>query len=431
MPAENDWVLLSNFNDRSLIRNQLAFRLFADMGQYAPRTHLCEVLLDSAYKGIYLFGEKIKRDNGRVDIATLTPLDNAGDELTGGYILEQNYWDSFNSSQSNYSPIDHPTFDVHFVYEEPAPDVITQPQRDYIAAYVDSLETALYSTAFADAVVGYRNFLDVPSFIAYFLVNELARSNDGFKKSVFFHKDKASNGGKLKAGPTWDFDWAWKDIASCQIFENTDGSGWAHLVNDCPTDNYSCGWYVRLLQDSTFIRELQCTYQDLRATVLDTAYMFNIIDSIGGRVQVAQVRHFQKWPILGISGPAPEVSPVATTYAAELDTLKAWITRRLVWLDANMPGLCTPIAGLNEATPSPALLVRVDPGSEQVRFTGPDMGEGQRTLVMLDVLGRTLARLPVPAGPIDVVWTTPGSGTYLYALWDARGVVRRGKWVMP
>lgn len=431
MPAENDWVLLSNYNDRSLIRNQLAFRLFADMGQYAPRTHLCEVLIDSAYKGIYLFGEKIKRDNGRVDIATLTPQDNAGDELTGGYILQQNYWDSFNSFQSNYSPIDHPTFDVHFVYEEPAPDVITQPQRDYIAAYVDSLETTLYSTAFADTAVGYRQYLDVPSFIGYFLVNELARSNDGFKKSVFFHKDKYSNGGKLKAGPTWDFDWAWKDMWGCDIFDNSDGSGWAHLINDCPTDNYSCGWYVRLLQDSTFTRELQCTYQDLRATVLDTAYMFNIIDSIGQRVQVAQARHFQKWPILGISGPAPEVNPVATTYAAELDTLKAWITRRLVWLDTNMPGLCTPIAGVTEAARPPALLVRVDPGSEQVRFTGPDMGEGVRTLVVHDMLGRALARLPVQAGPIDVAWTTPGSGAYLYALWDVHGMVRSGRWVMP
>jgi hypothetical protein len=217
----------------------------------------------------------------------------------------------------------------------------------------------------------------------------------------------------------------------CDIFDNTDGSGWAHLINDCPTDNYSCGWYVRLLQDSTFTRELQCTYQDLRATVFDTTYMFNIIDSIGDRVQYAQARHFQKWPILGISGPAPEVNPVATTYAAELDTLKAWITRRLVWLDANMPGLCTPIAGVTEAARPPALLVRVDPGSEQVRFTGPDMGEGVRTLVVHDMLGRALARLPVQAGPIDVAWTTPGSGAYIFALWDEHGMVRSGRWVMP
>lgn len=430
MPAENDWVLLSNFNDRSLVKNQLAFAISEGMGQYAPRTHLCEVLIDSVYRGIYTFGEKIKRDNGRVDIANLTGDENSGDDLTGGYILTQNYWDSNNSFESNYSPIDHPTFDIHFVYYQPDPDTITAQQKDYIAAYVDSLETALYSTGFADPVTGYRAYLDMKSFIDYFLVNEVSRNNDGFKKSVFWHKDKYSNGGKLKAGPVWDFDWAWKNIASCSIFEATDGSGWAHQINDCFTDNYSCGWYVRLLQDSTFNNELRCAYEEYRTTVLDTAFLFNFIDSVGVRVQNAQARHFQKWPILGMSGPAPDVGPVATTYAAELDSLKAWIALRLDWLDANIPGMCNSV-GMAEAAPPPGLAVRVDADAGLVRFIGPDPGAGPHTLVVHDVLGRTLARLPVPAGPIDVRYDPPGSGAYLYALWGADGVVRTGNWLMP
>ena len=148
MPSENDWVLLSNFNDRSLVRNPLAFKLFGDMGNYSPRTSLCEVLVDSSYKGIYVFGEKIKRDNGRVHISKLASVDSIGDQLTGGYILQQNYWDATNSFQSNYSPIDHPGFDVHFVYEYPWADSITVPQKAYIASYIDSLEDALYSPNF-------------------------------------------------------------------------------------------------------------------------------------------------------------------------------------------------------------------------------------------------------------------------------------------
>ncbi|HRH39102.1 MAG TPA: CotH kinase family protein, partial [Flavobacteriales bacterium] len=341
MPEENDWVLLSNYNDRSLVRNELAYELARRMGQYAPRTHLCEVLLDSSYRGIYVFGGKIKRDGGRVDIAKLTGDENTGDDVTGGYILSQNLWEPSTSFESNYSPIDHPGFDVHFVYEYPDPDTITTPQRTYIAAYVDSLETALYGADFTDPVNGYRKYLDVPSFINYFLVNELSRNNDGFKKSVYFHKDKYSNGGKLKAGPVWDFDWAWKNLYGCDIFDNIDGSGWAHLINDCPTDNYSCGWYVRLLQDSSFANELHCTYEAQRAAALSTESIFAYIDSVGARVQNAQARHFQKWPLLGLSGPAPEVLACATTYNAELDTLKGWIAQRLAWLDANMPGLCS------------------------------------------------------------------------------------------
>ena len=340
MPAENDWVLLSNFNDRSLLRNPLAFKLFGEMGNYSPRTSLAEVLIDSVYKGIYVFGEKIKRDNNRVHIANLTHKDIIGDELTGGYILQQNYWNENNSFQSNYSPIDHPGFDVHFVYEYPNPDSMLPIQKTYIASYVDSLERALYSADFADPDAGYRKYLDVKSFIDYFLVNELARNADGFKKSVFYHKDKNSNGGKLKAGPVWDFDWAWKNLYGCSIYEVTDGSGWAHHNNDCNTDNYSTGWYVRLFQDSTFNDELQCTYKNYRETILDTAHIFAYMDSVQSLVQNAQVRHFQKWPVLGMSGPAPELGPFAATYNSEIDTLKSWIKLRLNWLDANIPGVC-------------------------------------------------------------------------------------------
>ncbi len=423
MPEENDWVLLSNYNDRSLVRNSLAFHLARSMGQYAPRTHLCEVLLDSAYRGIYVLAERIKRDNGRVDIAKLTGDENTGDDLTGGYILEQNLWDPSNSFQSNYSPIDHPGFDVHFIYDYPAPDTITAQQRTYIAAYVDSLEDALYGPDFADPVLGYRAYLDEASFINYFLVNEVARNADGFKKSVFYHKDKNSNGGKLKAGPVWDFDWAWKNIWGCSICDQTDGSGWTHLVNDCPTDNYSTGWYIRLLQDPTFANNLRCTYEEHRLGALSDASIDAYIDSVGTLVQNAQARHFQKWPILGVSGPAPEVLACATTYSAELDTLKSWIHERLAWLDVNMPGLCT--VGVDEVVTTDAVRCYPNPGTG--RFTLERNTDDAVELIVTDMAGRTVLRQRVPVGVRRTEFALDASGSYLYHLRSANGAVGSGK----
>jgi hypothetical protein len=340
MPAENDWVLLSNYNDRSMLRNALAFQMFGGMGNYSVRSRLVEVRIDSSYKGIYLLAEKIKRDSIRVDIANLTPLDLGGDSITGGYILQQNLWNWNNSFQSNYSPIDHPGFDIHFIYQSPNELELLQPQKDYIASFIDSLETALYSADFADPELGYRKYLDTKSFIDYLLVNEVSRNADGFKKSVFFNKDKNSNGGKLKAGPVWDFDWAWKNLYGCSIYENIDGSGWAHLNNDCGTDNYGTGYYVRLLQDTTFQNELRCDYEYYRTNVLDTAIIFANIEFNRTLLQNAQARHFQRWPLLGVSGPAPEIGAMPATYNAELDTLKAWISQRIAWLDENIPGHC-------------------------------------------------------------------------------------------
>ena len=430
MPEESDWVLLSNYNDRSLLRNTLSFKLFEDMGQYAPRMRLCEVLVDSVYKGIYVFGEKIKRDTNRVNIAKLKPEDNEGDDVTGGYILQQNYWNNETSFQSNYSPIDHPDFDVHFVYEYPKPDEITDAQKTYIASYVDSLETALYSDDFADPDSGYRKYLDEKSFIDYFLLNELARSNDGFKKSVFFHKDKSSNGGKMKAGPIWDFDWAWKTMWGCDIFSANDGSGWAHHINDCPTDNYSCGWYVRLFQDSTFLNDLKCTYEDYRQTIFDTAYIFNYIDSMGEVVHNAQVRHFQKWPILGISGPAPEVNAIATTYEAELDTLKAWIGLRISWLDVNMPGLCSIPTDVEEvSTENEWITCYPNPTEGLVHFEGSLSDALPAVLIIYDATGKIVHTSHFPTSRISCDIELTEHGVYFFSMTYADGFMQSGKLV--
>jgi hypothetical protein len=432
MPPENDWVLLSNYNDRSLIRNSLAYDLFREMGNYSVRTILCEVLIDSAYKGIYTFTEKIKKDNNRVDIATLTPLENKGDDLTGGYILQQNYWDDNNSFQSNYGPIDHPELDVHFIYHYPEPEVITPQQKNYIAAYIDSLEDALYSPNFDDTLVGYRNYLDVPSFIDYFLINELSRSNDGFKKSVFYHKDKYSNGGKLKAGPVWDFDWAWKNIYGCVNYEGTDGSGWAHLINDCGPDVNSTGWYIRLLQDSTFANELRCTYNAYRQTMLSNARINTYIDSVGNLVAAAQARHFQKWPVLGVSGPAPEVGAIATTYAAELDTLKHWIDLRLTWLDANLPGNCIPpiVTGIEASAATTAIRYYPNPSSGMVHFEGQSSSTSPLRFEVYDMTGKRIESLQLPEGQINFDYHLKHSGVYSFTLSNDNAIVQRGKLVV-
>lgn len=392
MPAENDWVLLSNYNDRSLMRNLLAFNLFREMGNYSIRAQLCEVLLDDSYRGIYLMGEKIRRDSGRVDIAKLTPNDTIGDALTGGYILQQNYWDENNSFLSNYSPIDHPEFQVHFVYEYPNENDILPVQKTYIASYIDSLETALYSDDFADPELGYRKYMDVSSFIDYFLVNELSRNADGFKKSVFFHKDKYSNGGKLKAGPVWDFDWSFKNQEYC-YFNNQEGEGWAYNINDCFTDNYSTGWYIRLLQDTTFQNELRCTYESYRQTFMDTTAIFAYMDSIANLLENAKVRHFQRWSLLGHNGPDWELEPFADNYSQEVVRLKDWISTRIAWLDANIPGYCAPV-GINETILSSTVNCYPNPASTHFTLEYSLSSTIDVSVRLYDYLGTEVLSIP-------------------------------------
>lgn len=341
MPAENDWALLATYNDKSFVRNTLANHLFDTMGHYATRSEFVEVVLNGEYQGIYMLSETIKRDNDRVDVAKLNPTDITYPQITGGYIIKTDYWDNTNSWQTSYSPIDHPGYQIHLVYDYPSPTVIVPQQQTYIQTFIYDMETALYGPNFTDTSNGYRKYISERSFMDYFYVNELARNVDGYKKSCYYYKEKddsAGNIGKLKAGPVWDFDWAWKDIWDCSIFQATDGSGWSHHINDCATDNYSPGWMIRFLQDTTFANELNCRWFDLRRNILDTTYMFHYIDSMAAYLNEAQQRHYAYWGHMGSATGTPEIQAPRQSYQQEIDSLKSWITRRIVWMDANMPG---------------------------------------------------------------------------------------------
>ena len=342
MPQENDWILLANYNDKTFLRNVLAFDLFEKMGHYSPRTKLCEVVINDIYNGIYVFTEKIKRDNGRVDISKLDLDDNAGDSLTGGYIFRVDYWNGNNSWVSNYNNPNFPNDEVRFVYNYPDYDEISIQQKNYIQSLVGDFEDALWGSDFDDPVFGYRPFINTRSFIDYFIVNEFARNVDGFKKSRNFHKDKSSKDSLIYAGPVWDFDWAYKDHSSSML----NGAGWRHDYSG-PTDVKPPGWYIRLIQDSTFANELNCRYFNLRNTILDTSNLFHFIDSLENILNDAQERHFTRWPILGVNVGTPEIGIQPTTYSGEIIKFKNWISERLMWLDNNMPGNC-PNVGLNE-----------------------------------------------------------------------------------
>ena len=344
MPEENDWVLTANYNDKAFLRNYLAFDIFRKMGHYAPRTIFCEVVVNGQYQGIYLLGEKIKQDKNRVDITELKQNENTGNELTGGYIFVNDYFTESDSWLSNYSPLNKPGGDVHFVYYDPEPDQLTFTQKKYLKDYVDSFERILYSQQFKDPGTGYRAYLDVNSFVDYFIIGEVSRNVDAYKKSRFYFKDRDSNNGRIKSGPPWDFDWAWKDITEeCVNFNQTDGSGWAYRVNDCFDWPIPPSWEVKLMQDDLFANKIHNRYYLLRNTILSEGYLNHVIDSVASLLDEAQERHFQKWDILGINVGTPEYGEQPLTFSGEIEKFKSWIYRRLAWLDANMVGEATSV----------------------------------------------------------------------------------------
>lgn len=349
MPADNDWVLIANYLDKTFMRNVVAYDIFRKMGHYSTRMRFVEVVLNNEYQGIYLLGEKIKQGNGRINIAKLTPQDNSGDNVTGGYIIKNDYYDGDGDSWlSNFSPINRPGGDVIFIYHDPKPLELTAQQKIYIQGFINTLETVLYSQAFKATVFGYKSYVNTKSFADYFILEEVARNIDAYKKSRYFYKNKDSLDGLLQSGPAWDFDWAWRDLnVDCIDFDATDGSGWAYNVNECGENPVAPSWEIRMLQDGVFANLVHNRYFELRKNILSQAAIEKTIDSAAMLLNEAQVRHFEKWKILGVNTGAPEGGFQPTTYSGEILKIKDWIKRRLTWLDANMIG--------------PALAVENDP----------------------------------------------------------------------
>jgi len=202
-PAENDWILYAPYTDKALIRNVLTYKLGNDMGNWSPRTKLCELIVNGEYQGVYVLMERIKQSPGRVNINKLEPQDTMNNELTGGYIIKVDKttaggviaWNSPYTSQAPSNNV------IGFQLHDPDLSVLHPTQLTYIQEYITEWETVLKSNYFTDPDSGYVNYIDVQSFIDYILVNELSKNVDGYRLSAYMYKERLSEGGKIVAGP--------------------------------------------------------------------------------------------------------------------------------------------------------------------------------------------------------------------------------------
>jgi subtilisin-like proprotein convertase family protein len=391
MPADNAWILYAPYDDKTCMRNVLTFDIANKTGHYASRTRYCELVLNGQYKGIYVMMEKIKRGADRVNIKKVDPVDTVGNKLTGGYIFKidkptgsggNTGWNSNYRSSTNKV--------IHFLYDYPKDVNIAPKQARYLQAYVDSVETALASPTFASPTTGYAKYIDVNSFIDYFLLNEVTRNVDGLRLSTFLHKKRRSDGGKLFAGPAWDYNIAWWNANYCS---GNLATGWAYNYNSvCSTDpNQVPFWWARLLQDPAFANAVKCRWTALRRTTLHADTLSAFIDTTAAHLNEAKTRHFTVWPILGVYT-WPNPTPIPANYPAEIAAMKSWMRQRLTWLDANMPGQCAlPTAAL-AAGSAPEAQVFPNPFNNELLFRTTIQSSAPVLVELYDVTGRRILR---------------------------------------
>lgn len=367
MPAHSKWVLLAPYNDVSMMRDPLAFELWREMGHWGPRTRMVELVMDGEYHGIYIFCEAIKRGAERVNISKMKKSDTTGRDVTGGYLLRIDTSDENDATFPSKVPgIGEGSMTSEVVWSciYPKKKNLQPEQMAYIQSFVDSMETAIQSADFMDSEKGYAHFIDVPSFVDYFIHTELSMNADGFKRSAYFYKEKLKadgTGGKMVAGPVWDYNLAY---GNCNFANANNVEAWCY---EGASNNPTPAMWQRLLQDPAFRKAVKTRYQELRKSVLSIKHINDYIDRQAKLLAQARERHFKEYPELLVSPEKAKASQEApatqggfgmfggfgmgeggfdpvgmfaayrvSSYEEEIRILKKWFADRLDFLDKNI-----------------------------------------------------------------------------------------------
>lgn len=271
MPKHKRWVLLANAMDKTMLRNRVAFKVAQQTSlAWTPRNEYVELFLNGKHLGCYLLTEHIKVDENRVNIVEMSPEDSEGEALTGGYLFELDF--HFDNEKQWRTSRNTP-----FAIKSPDEDELTDVQFAWAQEYINSLEALLYSEDYLSPENGYANYIDRQSFIDYWLVFEVCLNHEiNNPGSVYMYKDR---GGKLHAGPIWDFDWG---TFSYKV--STSAKGKLYLTGAL--------WYNRLLKDPAMRTLAKERWQEIYPRLVE---LLSFIDTEAARLAPSAQRNFALW----------------------------------------------------------------------------------------------------------------------------------------
>ncbi len=403
--AFEKWALVGPWTfDRSYLHNSFIYTLSNRLGRWAPRTQLTEVFSNSNgdglgqtdYDGIYILTDRIEINAGRLALAPLATSDLTAPAVTGGYILKLDLKDADEYGWTTDHGIPQSN-ETCIVLAYPKLDELAPEQRDYIRGYVQKMENALYADFDGHWVTRtYLDYLDRSSWVDHHLLNTFASNLDALERSAYFIKDR---GGKLVAGPLWDFD---------RAFGSADlrGMRWDTWFNEGSSDVadvWNTGWWGLLARDPEFIQDWIDRWQSLRAGELALANLTALVDALAATVEpAAAVRDTTRWP--------DNSSRYSNGYAGEVDALKSWLANRTQWIDRQFlapPAAVSDGASLTFTPPPGAQLAYTLDGSDP-RALGGAVAPGT-PLISDPLIVSADANVHVRSYRNDPVATVPGS----------------------
>ena len=324
LPGHSDWVLSDPVAyDRTLIRNALAFAISNRIGRYAPRTRFAEVFMvdddgdvrAGNFVGFFTLIEKIDRDPQRVNVSRLPESAAGSPAITGGFIVRIDKGAPDFAAAGRW---------LQFVY--PDPEDMTLPERkaqlDFIRTFIDGFGQAASAPNFTHPSTGqhYSQFIDVDAWIDHNIINALTKNVDGLRFSAYFHKER---GGRLAAGPVWDFD---RSLGTPYDPRAAEPEEWKLTWSDA-TDYFNEGWWRFLFRDPDFRSRYRARFKTLLDGEFSAANLDRIVERLASEVGDAADRNFRRWT---------QTPPRDNAHAAEIALLKDFLRRRAAWIKTQL-----------------------------------------------------------------------------------------------
>ncbi len=295
MPKHKRWCLLAEYLDPGFVRDELTYYIGREIStlDWTPRTRQVEVVLNGKYNGLYLVCEQIKIDDNRV---------NVGDD---GFIME---------IDARATEDTDPYFSIAHIPQPVAVKDYDEKEGslEYVEDYVVRADALLFSKDYLDPESGWKSMIDMPSFVDWYIVRELAKDNDAIFWSSCYMSLK--RGEKLKMGPLWDFD-----ISMGNYFQE---GGTSDSNNPEGFRIKNVAWYQRMFTDPEFVALVK---QRFNVYYYSQDKIYSQIDMIEETSREAYQGDVNLW--------RPSYSSTAYSYRqARLNYLKSWLKQRFDWL---------------------------------------------------------------------------------------------------
>jgi len=309
LPEARKWVLMANGGDYTNLRNAYATYLAKNVWNsfiWSPNYRYVNLYLNGRYEGLYQVYEKIEISNNKLNIKQI----NQEIEFNNSFI--------FVTNTRNTKPINFKS-NLGIKFSMYSPKIISNQNKDILIYNLNKFEELLFSDNFKNSETGYRKYINIDSFIDWYLINEFTTNRDArFKDSCYLYYNATEC--KLNMGPIWDFD------ISC---------GNNSYEGNCYPEGYwiknEAIWYKKLFEDPWFVEQVKNRWLEKQTELKESV---NYIYSLSRKIKYASELNDLAWQNIGhFQWPHAIGWKNRKTYDDEVNYFIDWLNKRIEWLN--------------------------------------------------------------------------------------------------